>query len=233
MRRQRIDAAEHHRLRLTVAGKRLSGGVGGQGDGVADLGVRERLDGAGDIADLAGEEPVGLFHARRAHDAALDDVEHRAGRHQLELVAGVNLSFFEADVDDDALVAVVVAVKNQRSQRRVGVACGRGDIGNDLFEHVVDIDACLCGDLRRVLGGDADDVLDLVDHALGIGAGQVDLVDDRHDLKSAVYREVGVGEGLSLDALRRVHHQNSALARRERTRDLISWKSHDRGVRSG
>ena len=216
-----IDAAEYHRLRFSVAGERLLRGIVREGDGVADLRVRERLDGAGDVADLSGEEPVGLFHARRAHDAALDDVEHRAGRHQLELVAGVNLPLFEADVDDDALVAVVVAVKNQRAQGRVDVARRRGDVGDDLLEDVVDIDARFRGDTRRVLCGNADDVLDLGDHAVGVGARQVDLVDDGDDFESAVHREIGVRERLRLDALRRVDDKNRALASRERTRDLV------------
>ena len=79
----------------------------------------------------------------------------------------------------------------------------------------MDIDARLCGYAGRVLGGDADDVLDLVDHAVGVGRGQVDLVDDGDDLQSRVDRKVGIGKGLRLDALRRVDDQYRALARRE------------------
>ena len=69
--------------------------------------------------------------------------------------------------------------------------------------------------------GEADHVLDLLRHALGIGGGQVDLVDDRDDLEAGVDRELGVGERLRLDALRRVDHQHRALAGRERARDLV------------
>ena len=85
----------------------------------------------------------------------------------------------------------------------------------------MDIDVRLGGDLGSVLGRDADDILDLGDHAVGIGAGQVDLVDDRHNLQSAVNCQISIRQRLRFDSLRSVHHQNRALASGERTRDLI------------
>ena len=65
---------------------------------------------------------------------------------------------------------------------------------------------------HRVRGVEADDLLDLLAHLLGVGGGQVDLVDDRHDLVVVLDRLVDVGERLRLDALRRVDHQQRALA---------------------
>ena len=70
-------------------------------------------------------------------------------------------------------------------------------------------------------GVEADDLLDLLAHALGVGGGQVDLVDHRHDLMVVLDRLVDVGEGLRLDPLRRVDHQQRALARGEAATDLI------------
>ena len=72
---------------------------------------------------------------------------------------------------------------------------------NDVVEHGLDVDALLGRDLRRVHGRDADDVLDLGLGALGVGGGQVDLVDDRQDLEIVLERQVGVGERLRLHAL--------------------------------
>ena len=69
----------------------------------------------------------------------------------------------------------------------------------------------------------ADEVADLRrDAPSGSACRQVDLVHDRHDLEVVVDREVGVGERLRLDPLRRVDDQQRALARRERARDLVS-----------
>ena len=73
----------------------------------------------------------------------------------------------------------------------------------------------------RVAGIEADDVLDLPLGLVGLGAGQVDLVDDRDDLEVVLDRQVGVGERLRLDALRRVDQQQRAFARGERARHLV------------
>ena len=70
-------------------------------------------------------------------------------------------------------------------------------------------------------GVDADDVLDLPARLVRLGARQVDLVDDRDDLEPAVHGQVRVGEGLRLDALGRVHHQQRALAGGQRSGDLV------------
>ena len=53
------------------------------------------------------------------------------------------------------------------------------------------------------------------------GGGQVDLVDDGHDLVVDVERVIDVGEGLRLDALRGVDDEQRALDGRERAVDLI------------
>ena len=56
---------------------------------------------------------------------------------------------------------------------------------------------------------------------LGLGARQVDLVEDGDDLEAGVRGEVGVGERLRLDALARVDDQERPLAGGERSRDLV------------
>ena len=71
--------------------------------------------------------------------------------------------------------------------------------------------------LRRV---EADDLLDLLPHALGVRGGEVDLVDDGDDFVIVLDRLIDVGERLRLDALRRVDDQQRAFARGERPRRL-------------
>ena len=50
-------------------------------------------------------------------------------------------------------------------------------------------------------GVEPDHVLDLLLDAVGVGGGQVDLVEHRQDLEVVVERLVDVGERLRLDAL--------------------------------
>ncbi len=83
------------------------------------------------------------------------------------------------------------------------------------------MDAHFGGDLRRILGGNSDDVLDLVLCAGGIGGRQVDFVDDRQNLQPVFDGEIGVRKRLRLDALCRVDDEHRTLTRGERTRDLI------------
>jgi hypothetical protein len=59
-------------------------------------------------------------------------------------------------------------------------------------------------------------------HPFGVGRRQVDLVEHRDDLEIVLHRQVQVGEGLRLDALRGVDQQDRALARGERARHLVA-----------
>ena len=61
---------------------------------------------------------------------------------------------------------------------------------------------------------EADDVLDLPLGFVGLRAGQIDLVDDRDDLEVVLDREVGVGQRLRFDPLRRVDDQQRPFATR-------------------
>ena len=69
---------------------------------------------------------------------------------------------------------------------------------------------------------EADDVLDLLHRLLGLRARKVDLVYDGDEFEVVLDGEVCVGERLRLDALRRVHHEQRALARGERARDFVA-----------
>ena len=97
----------------------------------------------------------------------------------------------------------------------------RRDARDQLLEHLGDALAGLRRDAQDLVGLLADQVGDLLGHALGLGAGQVDLVQARDQLEPGVDGEVGVGDGLRLDALRGVDDQQRALAGGERARDLV------------
>ena len=92
---------------------------------------------------------------------------------------------------------------------------------HDRLEDLVDPLAGLGAARDRVVGVDADHVLDLGAGAIGIGLRQVHLVQHRHDLDAEVERGVAVGHRLRLDALAGVDDQQRALARRERPADLV------------
>ena len=76
-------------------------------------------------------------------------------------------------------------------------------------------------DPQRVVGVAAEQVGDLGRDPLRLGARQVDLVDHRDQLEPVLDRQVGVGDGLRLDALGGVDDEQRALAGGEAARDLV------------
>jgi hypothetical protein len=72
-----------------------------------------------------------------------------------------------------------------------------------------------------VLGRQPQHVLDLHGHAVGVGRGKVDLVDDRDQLQVVLGRQVGVGDRLSLHPLGGVDHEQGPLAGGEGPGDLV------------
>ena len=141
--------------------------------------------------------------------------------HHANPIARFEKTVDEAAVGDDALVRVVVRVEDQRAQRRRAVALRRRDALDDGLEDLVDADALLGRGQDAVVAGQPDDTLDLLARHLRLGAGQVDLVDDRDDLEVVLEGEVDIGQRLRLDALGGVDHQQGAFARGQRARHLV------------
>ena len=162
--------------------------------------------------------------------AALHYLVGGAGSHQLHRLAGADGALHQAHVDDDAPVAVVLAVENQSLQRRVHVAGGGGHVLHDVLQHGIDVDTHFGGDLRRVHGGQADDVLHLMLGFLRVCGGQVDLVEHGENFKVVLHGEIGVGQGLGLHALGGIHHQHRALAGRQGPGNLVVEVHMARGV---
>ncbi len=136
------------------------------------------------------------------------------------------LALLEHAIDDahqhhHAEIDVVPAVDQERLQRRVAVALGRRQAGDDGFEHLRHAFAGLGGNHERVGGVEADDVLDLFLDRFRLRRRQIDLVEHRHDLVAGVDGVIDIGERLRLDALAGVDHQERALAGGERAVDLV------------
>ena len=122
----------------------------------------------------------------------------------------------------DADVVVEPGVDDQRLQRRRRVALGRRDPLDDPLEDLLEPHAGLGAREHRVMGVEADDVLDLGARLFGVGRGQVHLVQDRQHLDAEFDRRVAVGDRLRLDALRGIDHQQRAFAGRQRPADFVA-----------
>ena len=77
-------------------------------------------------------------------------------------------------------------------------------------------------DVQDLVGRQAEHVLDLEGAAHRVGGGQVDLVEDGHDLEVVLDGLVAVGQRLGLNALAGVDQQHRPLAGGQRPGDLVA-----------
>ena len=131
------------------------------------------------------------------------------------------MAFHQSHMRDRALVGIKVRVEDQGAKRRLVLTRRRRDALDDGVQDLLDAHARLRRSQNRFRCVEADRLFDLLLDALGIGARQVDLVDDGDDLQIVLKRHIDVGERLRLDALRRIDNEQRALARCETPRHLI------------
>ncbi len=127
----------------------------------------------------------------------------------------------DPDEDDDAEIGVVPAVDEHRLERGVGGAAGGRDALDDGVEDLFDPEPGLGGGEDGLARVEADDLLDFLADPVGVGGGEVDLVDDGDDLVVVLDRLVDVGEGLRLDPLGGVDDEEGAFAGGQRARDFV------------
>ena len=81
--------------------------------------------------------------------------------------------------------------------------------------------AGLARDAHGIIRRDRQVILDLGLNLIGMGRGQIDLVDGRNNIQIGVHGKRRVGDGLRLDALRGVDNEHRALTGCQRARDLV------------
>ena len=199
------------------------------GHGFTGARLTDVLHSRDQVAHLAGAEFGDLLRIGSA-GTDLEGLVLGTGLHEEQLVPLAHATVHHAHARHHAAELVVLTVEDQRLQRRVRIALGGGNAGADGVEQLRHALTGLGGDAQDVLGGDAEHLLDLHREAVRIGGGEVDLVERRDDLEVVLQREVTVGEGLGLDALRGVDHQHHAFAGGERTTDFVTEVHVARGV---
>ena len=217
----RVQAAEHHRLRIAVAGQGLGRAAERGRDRLTAAGLADQLDAGDQVADLARTELLDRRRHRAAH-ADLDDLVVGLGLHEQHLVGTGHAAVHHPHAGHDAAVLVVLAVEDERLQRRVRIA-GRGrDALDDGVEQLAHALAGLGRDAQDLIGGDAEHVLDLGGEAIRVGRREIDLVEGGDDLEVVLQRQVAVGQRLGLDALGGVDDEHHALAGGQRAADLVA-----------
>ncbi len=159
MRVDGVEAGENHRLDVFKAGQLGGGGPSVVGDGVADLGVADGLDGGGKEAHLAGQQFADLHRLGAKHAHRLDFKRLPIG-HQANALALAHHALHHAHQHDDAAISIEPGVEDQRLQWSVGVAGRRRQPFNDGFEDFVNALAGLGAHRNGVGGVQADGFFD-------------------------------------------------------------------------
>ena len=173
------------------------------------------------VAHLARLERVDRGHAR-AEEADVVDVGLGAGLHRDDRVALAQRARRPRARRPPR--RGTGRTRSRRSARAAGPRCRRSGGGTwlTIASSTSVTPSPVLADMRITSSaGLPSSSRDLPRHPLGLGARQVDLVQRRDQLQAGVDGQVGVGHRLGLDALGGVHHQQRAVARGERARDLV------------
>ena len=221
MRVHGIQTGEDHRLDVFKAGQLRRGRPCVVGDGVADLCIADSLDSGGKKAHLAGEEFADLHRLGHQHAHGFN-FKSLPVRHEANALSLAHRALHHAHQHDDAAIGVKPGVEDQRLQRRVGVARGRRQPMDNRFQHIVNALAGLGAHRDGVGRVQPHSLLDSLLGAHDIRRWKINLIDDRNDFQAVVDSQISVGQGLRLHALAGVHHQQRALARGQRPRNLVA-----------
>ena len=123
------------------------------------------------------------------------------------------LAVDDADVNDDAAIIVVDAVENQRPRRRIGIALGRRKLVAQLGDQFVDPLPGLGRHQDRVLGAEAEHLLDFLGHLDRRALGRSILLMTGMISSPTSMRRIRIGHRLRLHALRGIDDQDRPFAR--------------------
>ena len=209
----RIQAAENHGFRSLEARQHDRSRTLGSRNRVTDAGFTDLFDTGREKADFPWPERFDRLSVR-SENPDLSDFIFLAARHEPNGHPGPQYPVEYPDEHNGSLVGVKPAIKKQRFDRRTGVPLRRRHEPQDTFQHLGNSPALFCAGQNRIAAIQPDDVLKLLPNALGLGAGQIDFVDNRENFKLMIERQIGVGQCLRLNPLGRVNDQNGPFAGR-------------------
>ena len=216
----RVKAAKDHGAAPAVTGQGRRRRVRSLGNGLPHPAVTDGLDAGVNITDLSGLENSGLFPFR-SEDPNPRHLRFPARGHHANPHSAFQHAIDDPHVGDDPQIGVEVTVEDERLQRLIRVSRRRRNVLNHTLQDVGDAPAFL-GAGQHALGNvDGQRLVHLLHDPVRVRRREVDLVDDRQDGQIVIHGQAHVGQGLSLDPLGGVHHQDGALAGRQAARHLI------------
>jgi len=176
---------------------------------------------AGDhVADLSTAQRV-LRRPFRRKKSHLLSVVAAAGRHEREFVPACELPVDYPHECHHANIRVKPGIDDQRFQRRIRLACGRGNVFDDLRQQIGHIFTRLRADPEGTRRVNTDDFLDFFRDPIRVGSRQIDLVQHRQHFQIELHGGIAICNALRFDTLGCIHHQHCPFASRQRSRYFV------------
>ena len=121
-------------------------------------------------------------------------------------------SFLYSYINNNALVAVIITVKDKCLQGCIGVALRCRNILYNLLHYRLNIYTHFCRNKGCVIGRNTYNVLDFILYHIRLCWRKVNLVDYRHNLQILFNCKIGVCKSLSLNALWCVNDKDCTFA---------------------
>ena len=140
---------------------------------------------------------------------------------QFDLHASLQLAVKHAHVCHHSFIGVKIRIESQGLHGRRSRRFRRRNPFHDRFQNFVNANSFLGAGQDRRLAGNRQDIFQLLLRLRHIRVRQIDFVDHRNDGQILFHRQMHIGDGLRLDALRGIDNQQCPFARAEAARDLI------------
>ena len=215
-----IQPTVHHRVHFPIPMQWLACSMIRMSDGISDTHILDGFDRAANPAYLAAFQHVFLNFLRIAN-AYLQHLVFRSTCHKPDMITNPQSSFLDANIGNDTAVCIIQRVKHQRLQRCMRVPGRCRYIANDCFQHILYVQAVFRRYERCVAGIQSDNIFNFLAHNIRLCTGKINFIDNRNDFQIIVQSQIYIGQCLCLDALSRIHDQNSSLTGRKRTGYLI------------
>ena len=216
----RVESRKNHRFHILEPGDGFLARIGNRSDRIADLDVGRGFDPGNNISHVAGTHHVARSHLEFQYAHFVGRI-FAAGIEQLDTLALAQRAVENPIIGDDASKRIEHRVENQRLQRSLRIALRSRNTLDNGSEHLFDALSGLARSGQNAVGIAPEQVDDLVLHLVDHRSVHVDLIQHRNNLQIVLQRKIQVRNGLSLNPLRSIDHQQRPLARCDRTRYLV------------
>ena len=226
----RINSAVHHGLHLLITGEGFLGRIVHGGYRITYPGIPNILNGSGKIAYHTRSQLISRNKLSRSKGSHLCYGKLRTGGHKANIAALFNASFLNSTENDNPSIAVIEGVKYQclKGILRTPFRCGK--TMHHRFQYFFHIQTGFCGNLRCIHRFKTDYIFNFMGNQFRVCRRQIHLIDNRDNFQIMIQGKISVGQGLSLNSLGSIHHQNSAIAGRQCTAYFIVKVHMPRGI---